>query len=419
MPIPSQPKSFKELVLLTKAETTYGDDAAPSGVNAMRAYDVQIRPLQADKKTRSFIQSYLGARPSLLSMQRTELSFKIEACGGGTAGAAPPCNDTLLACALAATTVAATANATIAATATYGTGHNGRLTYARTTAYAGILARTVTGTCTTAGGSGVARFNLAAPAIGHLPAFSATNVLLTDATPVNLPGGAVITPTVGTSFSVGDTFMIALQPAETRYERTSDRNNHGSVSHYFVIDGERHKCIGWRGTAKLVEGIGDFPYFECQGTGFFIAPEAVSTPVGDYSDWTDPVHIGVDQTFLWVNGKEIVAKSAEIDLANNYSLIERIGRRAVRINDWATKFSTVIEAPDLTDLNLYTLAQARTRIPAQVLHGLTAGNAIFVDIASMQIDAPAPQEDEGDYMLSVTGDVLPVNGDDELRICFR
>lgn len=419
MPIPNDPKSFKELVLLTKAEATYGNDSGPAGVNAMRAYDVQIRPLQGDKKTRSFIQSYLGARPSLLTLRRTELSFKLEACGAGTAGAAPPVNDTLLACALASTQVPATASATIAASATYGTGHVGRLTYSRDTAYAGILARTVTATCTTAGGTGVATFTLAAPAIGHLPAFNQAGVVLTNATPLNLPGGAVITPTVSTPFALGNTFAIALQPPETRYERTSDRNNHGSVSHYFVIDGERHKVIGWRGTTKLTEGVGEFPFWDCQGTGYFIAPEAVTTPDGDYTDWTDPVYIGTDDTIVWLAGQQVVANSAEIDLANSYALKERIGRRAVRVNDWATKFSAVVEAPDLADLNLYQIASDRTRITAQVLHGLTAGYSIFIDVAAMQIDAPAPQEDDGDYMLSISGDVLPVTGDDEFKICFR
>ncbi len=419
MPIPSTPKSFRELVLLAKAEATYGDDAAPNGTNALRCYDVQVRPLQADKKTRSFIQSYLGARPSLLTMKRTEISFKVELCGAGTAGSLPPYHDLLLSCALASTQVAATANATIAATATYGTGHNGRLTYTRTTPYADILARTVTGTCTTAGGSGVARFTLAAPAIAHLPAFSATNVLLTDATPVNLPGGAVITPTVGTSFSVGDTFLIALQPAEARYQRTSDRANHGSVSLYLTVDDERHKIIGGRGTVKMVFGVNEFPYLEFAMTGYFVAPENVSAPTGDFSDWTDPAHINATDSFLWVAGKQVVANNAELDLANSYALKERIGRRGVRVNDWATKFTSVIEATDLADLDLYAIANARTRIAASFLHGVAAGNAIFFDLAAMQIDAPAPQEDESDYMLSITGDVLPVTGDDELRICIR
>lgn len=418
MPIPSSPKNYREQILLAKAESSYGVDAGPTGANALRCYDVQIKPLQADKKTRSFIQPHLGARPSLLAMQRSEISFKVEACGAGVAGDLPPHHDLLRACALNSTQVAATPTATIAATATYGTA-GGTLTYTRTAAYAGVLARTVTATCTTAGGSGAAKFTIAAPAVGHLPAYNVTNVTLTDGTALALPGGASITPTVGTAFVVGNSFSIALTPAETRYERSSDRVNHGSVSLYMMIDDERHKIVGARGTVKLVLGIGEFPYFEFSMTGYFAPPETVVAPVTDFTDWTDPLHIAADSTSLWLAGKSLVANNAELDLANTYALKERIGRRAVRINDWATKFTSTVEAPALADLDLWNVSQNRTRISTQVLHGTVPGNALFYDLASVQIDAPSPSEDESDYMLGLTGDVLPVLGDDELKLCFR
>ncbi|MQP67509.1 hypothetical protein GE253_19465 [Niveispirillum sp. SYP-B3756] len=419
MPILSSPKNYREQILLAKAEASYGVDAGPTGANALRCYDVQIKPLQADKKTRSYIQPHLGARPSLMAMQRSEISFKVEACGAGVAGELPPHHDLLRACALNSTQVAATPTSTIASIATYGAGGGGTVTYTRTAAYAGVLARTVTATCTTAGASGAATFTIAAPAVGHLPAYNVTNVTLTDGTALALPGGASITPTVGTAFTVGNTFSIALTPAETRYERTSDRATHGSVSLYMMIDDERHKIVGARGTVKLVLGIGEFPYFEFSMTGYFAPPELAVAPIGDFSDWTDPLHIAADSSSLWLANKELVANNAELDLANTYALKERIGRRAVRINEWATKFTSTVEAPALADLDLWNVSQSRTRITAQVLHGKVPGNALFIDLASMQIDAPSPSEDESDYMLGITGDVLPVQGDDELKLCFR
>lgn len=419
---PETPSSSNEVVIVAVVETTYGTDANPTGANAVRIIDPNFTPLAADKKTRNYVQPFLGSRPSTKTMKRTEMTGKLELCGYGSAvDRIPPQDGFLRALGLTRTEVAATPSATIAATATAKAGNTGTFTFARTTAYAGLVARTVKLVCTTAGASGIAKFTVTAPAVGTIPAYSATNVTMTDATAFALPGGAVITPTVGTAFALADEFTIAVQPSEIRYQRSSDRYNHASLSLYMIRDGKRQKMLGTRGTAgKLVFPVNDNPYLEFTMVGFFLPPDEVVPPTPDYSDWTDPDHVSTDNTpFFRAWGQDLVLSNFELDLGLSGGLKERVGRKVVRINNWAGRFSATVEEPDLSDIDFISIAENDTVGTIEFMHGTEAGRVIAISGHQAQLDAPSLQDDEGDAMMQLAGDLFALTGDDELTIAFR
>lgn len=178
-------------------ETAYGDGGdlttVPDGaLNAVLAQNVKVSPINGETVKRQIVQPYLGARPGVRVGQHMMIEFEIEATGAGTPGTAPAYDAILRAAGLAATAVSGLA--TIPAPAAIATGAVGRFAYAKTTKYAGTYARTVTLTCTTGGGSGVAEFTVAAAATPQDAAVSVLGQAMTTAAPFALIQGAVITP---------------------------------------------------------------------------------------------------------------------------------------------------------------------------------------------------------------------------------
>lgn len=160
----------------------------------------------------------------------------------------------------------------------------GTFTYAKTTAYAGTLPRTVVLRCTTSGGSGTAEFTVYSPPVGDQSGTLASAVVMTDSGAFALPESAVITPTIGTSFASGDTFVINLAPAGHFYEPVS--SGFESLSLEMFFGGLKHTMTGARGTFTAEGEAGAFGTISWSFTGDFVTPvdEALpSSPVYEAS----------------------------------------------------------------------------------------------------------------------------------------
>lgn len=76
--------------ILAKIETTYGDDAVPSGAaNAVLISNLTANPLNANSIERDLIRPYFGASEQLVGAAYKEVSFDVELAGSGAAGTAP------------------------------------------------------------------------------------------------------------------------------------------------------------------------------------------------------------------------------------------------------------------------------------------------------------------------------------------
>jgi len=95
---------FKKKIILTKIEATYGQDAAPTGaLNAVQAFDVSIKPIEAQNIDREITTETLGSSPTMLVGLHQSVEFSVELAGSGAAGTVPGYSDCLRACALAET----------------------------------------------------------------------------------------------------------------------------------------------------------------------------------------------------------------------------------------------------------------------------------------------------------------------------
>ena len=102
------PLLSRKRLILAKTETTYGTSAAPSGTDAILVRSLEITPQDSDVVSRDLIRPYLGNSDQLLANTKVRCTFEVELAGSGTAGTAPKFGPLLLACGMAATTVAST-----------------------------------------------------------------------------------------------------------------------------------------------------------------------------------------------------------------------------------------------------------------------------------------------------------------------
>lgn len=97
----------RSLILLSKLETAYGTDAAPTGTaNAIRAKNVKISPMEGQDISRDLDLPAMGNQGTIPADLHMKLEFDIELAPSGAAGTAPAFAHLLRACGLAQTIAA-------------------------------------------------------------------------------------------------------------------------------------------------------------------------------------------------------------------------------------------------------------------------------------------------------------------------
>lgn len=418
--IPNNPAHADHRDVLLALEADYGVIAGLT-YQGLRCWDFNPVWLDADEKELPYVKQHFGANYTDLLAKRSTVTFKCGLVGrGGDVSGLPPWHALALACGMQHTVAAPTASATIAATATAGAGADGVWTYSRTDAYAGLFDRVVTLTCTTGGGSGVAEFTVAAPAVEYLPAYEETGVVMTTAAEFPLPGGASITPTaITTPFDLGDSYTINLTAAGATYRPMSARESMTSAAIRCLMPDpggalRAHDLVGCRGSAKLVLNKNDYPYFEVSITSQFTAPAAGPVTTVDYDGWPDPIEVSTDNTpIIRAYGRDLVADMVDVNIGNEVKLVERVGRKGVRILDRKSAATMKVEDPGLDDWNVIGEAAGRATGAIRWQHGVSPGNTLRFDAPRAQLGKPSFSDSDKDRMADLPFKLLPVSGDDE------
>ena len=425
MRLPSYPVHWDHKAVFAALETAFGQGAAAiTGADAVKLWDVNWTPMEAQEKELPYAKPYFGANPSILLTKQSKLTGKVALVGGGAAGV--PCWDAIMrAGGTSRAQVLKTPTATIAAAAVKTSGA-GAFTYTRTTAYGGVHPRTATLTCTTGGGSGVAAFTVGAGALGSDAAHNQAGVVMTTGTAFALPGGAAITPTaIGTDFVVGDVFTIALTPAGCTYTPSSDRSGGKSLEVVLTLPDpenagqvQRWRMLGGRCTIKASGTADDYPYYEFEVTADYMAPAAgVAALPPDYTAWPDPVVISTENTPLCrIHGHDVVLESFGWDAGNSIEYVARVGRQGARKSDAKASLTAKIEAPSLASVDFFALCDARTMVPFLLQHGAAPGTAVVIKADRWQLAPPKPGESKKDMMYDLSGKALPLSGDDDWSI---
>ncbi len=96
------PLKFRKKTILAKVETTYGQDATPTGAaNAIQVTEITITPMNGQTVVHDYVRPDLGARPEIPVDTHVLLEFKVSAQGSGTPGTPPGWGTLMRGCAMA------------------------------------------------------------------------------------------------------------------------------------------------------------------------------------------------------------------------------------------------------------------------------------------------------------------------------
>lgn len=415
--------SMNEAVLFLQMESVEGvleDAYVPS--DAVVIKDFSAEPVTGNRKERNLVRPYFGANPGVLTGAHGTMKFATEAAGAGVAaldaGEAPAFGKLLRAGGYAQTILAPAA--TIAASPPTPSGApTGTFTYAAGDPYQGVVNRLVTLTCTLGGASGVAVFDVTAPAIKHLAAYSSIGQVMTDATPFALAGGATITPTVGTDFVAGDIFTIQLTSPGSFYVPVSNTFESASAAFHYGVN--RHEYLGLRGNPQLSITADDYFNFTFDTMAKIGTRSHTALPDVDFSLFQTPLVVSDDNTpWVSLNGIEIVMRSMTPNTGQNLTWRSLVGRQAAKITDRSMQGQFVFEALDLDDADFFASLQDGDILPFSLIHGLTRGQIVDIDMPRLQLTSLTYQDEDGTAMIGGNYVALPSDaGNDEVTIGIK
>lgn len=414
----------RKAVLLAKVESSFGVDATPSASTDAMLVEAPVPSLEVTQLTRNNVRNTLSKEPSVAGRKIQRLAFQYEVRNNGNLTATvPPAVGVLLRGCSFAQTQRTGASGTIASAAVPDsvTPPTGTFTYTKTTAYAGYMFRRVKLVCTTPGASGTAAFTVTAPAVGQLPAYSATGVVMTSSSPFALPNSAVITPTVGTSFASGDTFYIDLYPVSYEYTPTSDIDAMASLTLYLYLDGVLHKFTGARGTFSVDAPGGEYAKFSFEFTGNYIAVTDASMPASPVYETKKPNQVELAGLVVGGNNAFKASKFA-IEMANDVVIRDDINAdesyAGVMIVNRAPTVSFDPEMTVVATHDFFGNLSAGTELFAQMSVGIEKGNTVSFVMPNIQYNNLTYGDRNGLRTIEVQGGLTTTTADNELSLIF-
>lgn len=413
---------YNRAVLLAKVESTFGTDATPDASNDAMLVEEPNISYDITQLERNIVRTTLSKLPAQTGRKVASIQFAYEVRNNGNTGAtvAPQIGALLRGCSYAQTQLN-DANGTIASAFTAGGSNTGSFSYTRTTAYDGAISRIVTLTCTTGGGSGTAEFTVSAPAVSGLAAVSTTGVVMTDATAFTLIDSAQITPTVTTSFDVGDTFTFRLDPKRYEYTPTSDVTNMESLTLYLYLDGLLHKMTGARGTFTVEGTGGEYARFNFDFTGNYVDPVDATMPATPTYETQKPSMVELaNLTVDSVN--TFAASSFSLDAGNDVVIRDNINNEEAYAGAIITGRSPTAsidpEAELVATHDFFGRMKAGTEMEFEVHVGNTKGNVVQFYGTNVQYRSINYGERNSIRTMDVQMALTTNNSDDELRISF-
>jgi len=407
-------ESARNTLLLAKIESSEGVDPTPTAAaNAMLVSNLQVSPFEAQVATRDTTQPFQGGRQRIHHGIFSRCSFEVEMIGSGANNVAPAYGPLLRACGLSQAARSG-ATGTIGDKVAVGT-PDGTWTYTKTTAYDGTAQRTVTLECTTGGGTGTAEFTVSAPAAGDQSAYSETGEVMTDSAAFDLGGSAQITPTIGTDFSIGDTWEIEVLPVRTEYAPVSTA--HSSVTLYYYLNGSLHAMTGFRGELGIRVETG-LPRLTFAGFGQKVDPTSTALPSDeDFAAFVRPLPTSPTNTpMVQLHRQDLRLMTWSMQLGNQADPRRLVNHYSVPIRDRDVTGQINFEAPLQSTFNIWSVAEANTLGRFKLQMGAAAGDIVGVWGERCQILQPQYSEQDTLVHLQANLAYVPAAGNDEIFI---
>ncbi|MCP4595760.1 phage tail tube protein [Neptuniibacter sp.] len=206
---------------------------------------------------------------------------------------------------------------------------------------------------------------------------------------------------------------VQYQPVSSSFE---------SASLHYEQDGQIHKVLGCRGSVSFDLSSGGIPVMKFSFTGLYAKPVTGSL-TADLSAFQVPLPVTKANTPTYtIHGYSAIANSFSVDMSNNVVHRNQIGHEEISITDRSPSGQMVIDAPTLTDKDMFALVESHNGITTdavQVVHGTVAGNIVQIDAPKVQLSGISGTDLDGQYAYQLNTSFIPDAGDDEIVITVK
>ena len=218
--------------------------------------------------------------------------------------------------------------------------------------------------------------------------------------------------------------------ATVRADYTPISTAFDSATIYWHDDGVFHKAVGCRGTVSIMLKVGERPVLSFKFTGLYSTPTAVANPAVTLTAYKTPQVVSdvntQDVTFgathatgtapLLAGGTIYPSQGLELDIGNTVNFNALLGGETVDLTQRSVSGKVTLDLTAAQEVALIASAEAGTLQSVGISHGTVANNKALLWLPSVQLINPAKAEANGKRLVSFDLRVLPLLGNDEVRL---
>ena len=229
--------------------------------------------------------------------------------------------------------------------------------------------------------------------------------------------------------------LLACGMAETlvatfRADYTPISTAFPSVTIYHFDDGVRHTLTGARGNVAIKLNQAEKPVLSFKFTGLYATPTAVALPSITTTAWKTPQVVCDSNTGdlmfggthttgtapAITGGTAYPSQGIEIDFGNSVNFNPLLGGEDVQISARAVTGKVTLDLTAAQEVTMMGNVESATLTSIGLQHGTVANQKVLLWLPSVQLINPAKAEVNGKRLVSFDLRVLPVSGNDEVRL---
>lgn len=214
----------------------------------------------------------------------------------------------------------------------------------------------------------------------------------------------------------------------TRVEYLPATTGLKSLTIYWYDDGVLHKMLYSMGNVKLSAKVGDRPKLQFEFTGIDGGISATANPAVTLTAWKTPptmtkanvvdIKLGVTSysAGALTGGTIYPSTGLEIDFGNQVNFVPLLSSERVDLTDRSLSGHVDLDLAPGQEVSFMGQVKGNVTQGMGIDIGTTAGNRIMLHAPAVQLINPTKQELNGSRLIGYDLRLVPVAGNDELRI---
>jgi len=216
-----------------------------------------------------------------------------------------------------------------------------------------------------------------------------------------------------------------LTPNRVEYLTATDTLKTGTL--YWYDDGLLHKLLGCFGNVKLSGKSGEAPKLTFDFVGIDGGVSATANATAVLTGWKVPLAItkaNVTDILLGATyaagaltgGTSYNSTGLSLDWANQVDFVPMLTTEQVVLSDRKVTGQMSVELSAAQEVTQMAAVKANTLTSIGFVIGTTTGNKVMIHLPSVQLISPKKEEQNGLRLIGFDLRVLPVAGNDEVRL---